>query len=256
MLVTNTFERRFKRMLPRKIKQCLRDIFASQIFGWCIKKFRIRKNVLGGTFDYSLVSNKEAGRIFWGIWEAAEIRFAKNYANSATIIELGSSVGVTLGVLSSQTMKPTRYVCVEANPRNYEKLRHLTKLLPTRHTYSLYNRAIDYSGEATVSFEILSTAGSRVATVDSRGPVSDVPAITLSSLLEKERIKNYTLITDIEGAEAHIFSKDADALKECRTIIVELENTRSFSKRDQINLLTQVGFNIAESYGDVYVFTK
>ena len=90
---------------------------------------RIRKNLFGGVFDYSNVSDKEAARIFWGVWESAEIRFSKRFANSDTVVELGSSVGVTLGVLANNRTD-TKFVCVEASPINFEKLSSLRSKLP------------------------------------------------------------------------------------------------------------------------------
>ena len=85
---------------------------------------KINKNLLGGFFDYSIVTNKEAALIFWGIWESAEIRFSKRFADTKVIIELGSSIGVNFGVLTN-CLDNRKFICVEASKINFEKLLHL-----------------------------------------------------------------------------------------------------------------------------------
>ena len=100
-LKTTSLERKLKRLVSPNIKSFLLYFLLNSYVGKALKFFKIRWNLFGGKFDYSLVSDKDAAKIFWGIWESAEIRFAKRFAFSSTIIELGSSVGVTLGVLSN-----------------------------------------------------------------------------------------------------------------------------------------------------------
>ena len=51
-----------------------------------------------------------------------------------------------------------------------------------------------------------------------------VNTTTLSQILKENKIdEKFTLITDISGAENEIFFKDPMALKNCDTIIAELE---------------------------------
>ena len=84
-----------------------------------------------------------------------------------------------------------------------------------------------------------------------------MPTITLSRLLEENRVnEEYTLITDIEGAESEIFFVDEIALKNCVLIIAELEETSTYSMEEQINKLISIGFSISESYGNVFVFSR
>ena len=181
-------------------------------------------------------------------------KIPKRFAQTDTIVELGSSVGVTLGVLSNLRQN-TKFVCVEASTTNFEKLSRLQKQLSTNNVYSLINKAIAYHKDF-VGFASTTTTGSKIdETIETSK--SFVPTITLSRLLEENRVNDeYTLITDIEGAESEIFFVDEIALKNCVRIIVELEETPLYSMEEQINKLISIGFSISESYGNVFVFSR
>ena len=253
-LKSSSIERKLKSIIPNKAKKLVLTLLTSPIVGKTLKILKIKWNFFGGRFDYALVSDKEAAKIFWGVWESAEIRFSKRFALSETIIELGSSVGVTLGVLS-HLRQNTKFICVEASSENFEKLSCLQKQLSASNDYILVNKAIAY-GTDKVAFAFTSTTGSKI----DQSPVnteSYVSAITLAKILEENQIKEaYTLITDIEGAEAEIFFKDEAALDNCVRIIAELEETSSYSMDEQISKLGNIGFSLTESYGNVVVMSR
>ena len=256
-LKSNSLERNFKSLIPLSIKKILIKIIVNSFIGKLIKISGIKLNLFGGVFDYSTVTAKEAASIFFGVWESAEIRFAKRFALSKTIIELGSSVGVTLGVLSN-TLDNRKFICVEASKKNYKKLIHLKKFLPRKgNEYILLNKAIAY-GVSHVHFKHTSTVGSKITEGNVKSNTSyALSAITLSEILNQNAIKgSYTLITDIEGAESEIFFKDKIALKNCEIIIAELENVQKYTVEKQISELVKLGFKICERYGNVIVMTK
>lgn len=251
---TTSLERKLKRLVPPNVKSLLLYFLLNSFVGKALKFFKIRWNLFGGKFDYSLVSDKDAAKIFWGIWESAEIRFAKRFALSKTIIELGSSVGVTLGVLSN-IRKQTKFICVEAALENFDKLNSLKTLLPSNNEYILLNKAIAYDVDR-VAFEFTSATGSKI---NEQGNElgSYVDATTLSDVLKENQIESeYTLISDIEGAEEAVFFKDEAALKKCVLIIAELENTSSKTIEEQISKLQDIGFSLTERYGCVVVMSR
>lgn len=253
-LKTVSLERKLKSLLSPKIKNFIIYFLLSSYIGKAIKFFNIRWNLFGGRFDYSLVSDKEAAKIFWGLWESAEIRFAKRFVSTMTVIELGSSVGVTLGVLSN-THQHIKFICIEASSKNFKKLQKLKLLLPLNNEYIFVNKAIAY-GVDKVPFEFTTTTGSKISEKENDN-VSYVDATTLSEILETNRIDDeYTLIADIEGAEEPIFYKDQAALEKCVLIIAELENTSSYTIDEQICKLMDIGFNLKERYGNVIAMSR
>ena len=117
------------------------------------------------------------------------------------------------------------------------------------------NKAIAY-GVDKVFFEFTTATGSKI---NEKGTESGsyVDATTLSDVLEENQIDSeYTLLADIEGAEAAVFFEDEAALKKCVLIIAELENTPSHTIDEQINKLQDIGFRLTERYGCVVVMSR
>ena len=241
-VLTTSLERKFKSYVPNRIKKFIVVFLCYKHLGKLIKKLCIRYNLFGGYFDYSLVSDVEAAHIFWGVWESSEIRFSKRFIDCETIIELGSSVGVTLGVLAKKNQNKT-FICIEASNVNFEKLKILSYQLPKNNEYILINKAIAY-GVDNVSFFHTSTTGSRI-TDEISGEQQYIAATTLNNI-----------ISDIEGAESSIFFEDASSLQNCKTIVADLEDTGSHTCEQQIAKLISVGFSVVERYANVVVMTR
>lgn len=256
-LKTNSFERKIKSIIPKEVKKILLKFIVNSFSGFIIKHSNIKFNLFNGIFDYKLVNNYQAALIFFGIWESAEIRFAKRFAKSNTIIELGSSVGVTLGVLNNLRSN-TKFICIEASKKNFSKLKLLKKKIKKKNNkYILVNNAIFY-GLGDVNFEEQSTITSKIADDNLKNNKTyKINSTTLTKIIKRYSIKdNFTLISDIEGAEAEIFFKDKNSLKLCKTIIVEIEKTINYTIKQQIIQIKKLGFRLVEFYGNVFVFRK
>lgn len=247
---SRSIERKIKRIIPSPIKRMILKVICNSFTGYVLKITGISRTVLGGYYDFSLVDSVTAAKIFIGVWEAAEMRFARRFVADEKIVELGSSVGATLGLLRRRPN--AEYVAVEASPRNFAILKALTQNLPSPHRITLLHRAICYTGEATVPFEERTYEG---GSIGESGVL--VPTIRLSDIVsEYVGDSPYTLISDIEGAEADVFLKDASALKNCQRIICELEDTVSASAQEQIAAIYDMGFVVREHYGNVWAFER
>ena len=257
LLKTNSIERKVKSIIPQKVKKLLLKIIVNSFSGYLIKHSNIKFNLFNGIFDYKLVTNYQAALIFFGVWESAEIRFAKRFAKSSIIIELGSSVGVTLGVLNN-VRSGIKFICIEASKKNYSKLKALkAKIMKKNNKYILLNKAIHY-GSPYVNFEERSAITSQIAKGNLKTKKTyKVKSTTLTKIIKEYSVRgNFTLICDIEGAEAAIFFKDKNSLKLCETIIIEIEKTITYTINQQILQIKKLGFKIVEFYGNVFVFTK
>lgn len=256
LLKTNSIERKIKSLIPQNLKKLLLNIIVNSFTGYLIKNSNLKFNLFNGVFDYKLVNNYQAALIFFGIWESAEIRFAKRFAKSNIIIELGSSVGVTLGVLNNVRSR-TKFICVEASKKNYSKLKKLKYIIKKKNKYILINKAIHY-GSSYVNFHEHSTITSKISKRNLKTKKTyKVKSITLDKIIKQYFIRdNYTLICDIEGAEAEIFFKDKNSLKLCETIIIEIERTITYTIKQQILQIKKLGFKLIEFYGNVFVFRK
>ena len=84
--------------------------------------------------------------------------------------------------------------------------------------------------------------------------------ISLSSILKKENINNYVLISDIEGAEYFILNEDKNVFNNCSLIIMEMHDIeiedRVIKVEDLVNMIIDLGFSIVERYGSNVVAKK
>ena len=107
--------------------------------------------------------------------------------------------------------KDVKFICVEASPKNFLKLKNISNQLPKCNEYNLINKAVSYSKKKKIIFSHSSTNDGKIITnlnkniLNSKN-IFEVETITLSKLIRDFKIKtNYSLITDIEGFEADIF---------------------------------------------------
>ena len=251
---TKSFERKIKSLLPNGLKSFFIHILCNDFMGYLIKSSGIKTNLFGGFYNYQLIENKYCARIFFGFYEACEIKFSKKYVSCSNVIELGASIGVTLGVISKKSKKK-KFVSIEANPKNYRILKSLISYLPKDNEYLIYNKAIAYD-IPFVDFSIRTITGSKIANeFEKNDQVIKVSTITLSQILKNEDIRGpYTLITDIEGAESEIFFNDEEALNNCIEMICELENTIKYSIKDQLDKLLSIGFFLLRRDMEMYFF--
>lgn len=248
-------ERLLKSKIPRNIKFKLVNLICNKHIGKFLKLLNIKSNLFGGYFNYDLVSDREAAKIFFGIWESAEIRLAKRNIECNTVIELGTSVGVMLGVLS-RVKKLEKYICVEANPYNFEILNKFIDDIPTDSHIKTYHNAIHYGSEF-INLNLNATQSSSIYKKSHNSKNYNIKTITLSELLRKEDInKEFALVTDIEGSEADIFFEDSNSLDLCNEIICELDSTNRFTVESQFKRILEIGFECLERYNNVFYFKK
>lgn len=263
MIKTNStsMERKIKKVIPPRLKLFLVSLFCSTLSGVLIQKI-FKKTLKGARFNFSLVDPNSAALIFFGIWESAEIRFSEKYVNDGDyVIELGSSVGVTLATLISNK-KLSKYIAIEASPRTFALLSKTVELYNENSTeITLLNKAISYQESGVIQF-IESTLTASKISIDNQDNIHEKSVSVQSTTLNEIILNNlnidvnFTLITDIEGAEAEIFKHDKKSLTRCSTIVCELENTEQYSMEEQIKLIEDADFKLAEYYGNVFAFKK
>ena len=199
--------------------------------------------------------------IFWGFYEGAEIRFIEKYFNGDTdVLELGASSGIVSAHIITKMKTNYRLVSVEAN-------KHLTAVWTEntkRHNVNgikleLLNAAIYYHGD-TVMFDISSdTTESKLAGPDN-DTGTEVPAMKLGSIVSQYGLKEYSLFSDIEGAELDILLNGDEALSTCRHIFIELHDAhrggRLYTADELVKIIENKGFRLVDRYGNVCFFTR
>ena len=143
--------------------------------------------------------------MFWGVYEGAETRCIRSsLGNSKTVVELGSSLGISTAHIAEVMDPEGDLICVEANPRLIQGLRQ--RALAGRrspHVQVIHAAVTNYCG--TTSFTLTSkSAGSHISDPRKQDPTIQVPALTLREILHRTGVTQFDLVSDIEGAEVII----------------------------------------------------
>lgn len=201
--------------------------------------------------------------VFFGFYESAEIRFAEKYHNgNSDVIELGGSCGVVTSHLVSKLQSGNRLISVEAN-KNLRVVWEENTRRANHHSTELIliNEAIHYHS-ATVNFHISNdtTESSAVTGETIVSNAVELPAVTLGEVVDRYKISNYTLVCDIEGAEAQVFLHERTSLQSCHSILIELHDTvyknEPYSVGRLSELIKALGFNLIENHGPVHYFKR
>lgn len=207
------------------------------------------------------VTPRTAAQIFWGIYENAELRFVERYLRpDLDVVEIGASIGVVTSAIALHQDPARRLVCVEANPQLIDLLRRNVASNAPGHPVEVVHRAISYGGR-TVRFGLGPTnASGQLDQAGTSTEAVEVPATTLAELLRERGITRFALVADIEGAEAAIIDKDADALLRCEQILIELHATRfegrDLGVEDLVRGIEAHGFTLRARHGPVCVFER
>ncbi len=150
---------------------------------------------------------------------------------------------------------------LEANSNLIETIQTNQILNNPGTNYCTINKAIDYSGENKVAFNIYENNLSGNVSNSKSDKKMFVPGVKLNDILKQFQIEKFILICDIEGSEAGLLIKDKEALKNCVQMIIELHQTTfegiHYSVNDQKKILiNEHKFKLSDRYGNVFVFDK
>jgi FkbM family methyltransferase len=252
---TTSLERKVKSLLPSSLKAALTQFLCIPPIGWLLQQLT-KNTLLGFQYPLQLVDSVTAARIFFGIHESAEIRFAlRHCTHKAIVVELGCSIGVMAAALKRHK-SIDQYIAVEPSTVNVEIARKVFRVI--NKDVVICHKAISYGSEEKSFLQNTGYITNAVMEGQKDNLAGEwVDNTTLSTILQEQGISgNYTLITDIEGAEADVFFKDVAALEKCDTIIAELEETEIYSMEEQAHQLKKLGFVLMERYGNVFAFSK
>jgi FkbM family methyltransferase len=230
-----------------------------------LSRDRIRVRGLGvDTSDPAIAPSVKAS-LFWGFYESAESRFVRRYLlTDCDAIELGSSLGIVSCHMRRRLITDRRLVCVEANLQLLPVLEMTLRLNRCDENVTIIGGAIDYAAgdHASVWFSPgASNVQGRVAPAAEEG-TQTVPALTLTGVIDRAGIDgDFTLVCDIEGAEAQMIAHEREMLARCRQIVVELHQTvvngQVIEPADLVASLVRChGFKLVDQYGPVFVFDR
>jgi FkbM family methyltransferase len=224
---------------------------------------RIRSR--GVTVDVSsdLVDPWVRSAIFWGVYEKPEVMFVDKYLRpDCDVIELGGSLGVVTSHIARRIAVGQRAVSIEADPRLVPIIRQNVGLNAPDASTTVIHGAIYYAADRPVSvrfsFGQMNLTGGVAGNSNKIGV--DVPARRLSEIHSEYGLGRYTLVSDIEGAEAGLIASNDPALAQCVMAILELHETQLDGRRmtiqAQVAAWQERGFELFDHYRDVYAFRR
>ncbi len=221
----------------------------------------------GHAFDLHLGSQApypEIARLFWGYYEKSERSLIQRFLHpGANVIELGSGVGVISCSILRKIGPAGKLLCVEGNPQTISVLRNnLTCNYPARSADQIIHATVDYSNAESIRYHSDSNilGSSVVGDGPSTAGQQRAPALSLAKVYEQSGFQTFALVCDIEGAEVGILRQDAEILRRCNQIIIELHTTTSANKRYSVlDLKTDIerlGFRCIGSRRNVFTFER
>lgn len=201
-------------------------------------------------------------QMFWGGYEGAETRMIRSILRgSTTVVELGSSLGVTAAHIAAVMTPSGHLICVEANPRLLPGLRERTLRHAANLKVDVVHAAVTGHCGTTVLTIAAETAGSRLTVAPRANEVTvQVPALTLQEILRRTGVTEFDLVSDIEGSEVAFLLQDPNVLKDCRRAVIEVHATtlsgRSVSVFDLIDAAVAAGFQVIGRHGPVLALAR
>jgi len=203
--------------------------------------------------------------LFWRLYESAEIRFVNTYVPHALdVVELGSSIGVLSCFIRKRIAPECRLICVEADPRLARQWSVNLSLNRCAHNAYLVSKAISYGSCPGTQGSFLpgtkNTEG-RLVSSEAEDQGIRVDCVRLSDIIAEHINGDFSLVCDIEGAEAEILHSEPQAFNRCRFAMMELHKStldgRVIEADETLRVLTaDLGFNLIDRNGSVVCLAK
>lgn len=220
-----------------------------------------------GEFDFSIKDLPQAmqSAIWFGFHERSEARAIRKFLPSnLPVVELGACSGFTTAQVLSKTNNVV--ISVEANPVMSARLAAWQKELNISRL-SVVQAAINYEGPTLRLLLDPGLLGSRLVKLGEGQAQTDrieieCPSITLGELLADGRIEQYTLVSDIEGAEAQLLNLETPkVIGGCEHIQIELHDCewggKQYFRGDLVKLIkSKWKMDLVFTDGRTWVFDR
>ena len=206
-------------------------------------------------------SPRVRAQMFWGGYEGAETRMIRSMLrDSPTIVELGSSLGVTTAHIAAVMAPGGHLVCVEANPRLIPGLSERVASHNAQKRIDVIHAAVTSHCGVTELVIAGETVGSRIGAPRPDESVVQVPALALREILRRTDVTEFDLVSDIEGAEAAFLLDDPGVLGRCGRAVIEFHDTvasgQTVSVFDLIDAAVATGLQVVGRQGPVVALTR
>lgn len=238
------------------LKQRVANYICNPFLGKVVRKIygsELRRRNLKIDIASNEIRDKVVMMLFWNLYEKSEIILARKYITGKyPVVELGGSIGVVSSILGSQ-LGSQRLITVESDP-NLTPLIEKNLQLNGVKNFQVIHGAISNEQHVYFTPGKLNTGGN---ISHRQSPETlEVPSLSLGDLIRNNSLEEFTLVSDIKGAESSFILERPDDLKKCKDMIIELHRCRgqngSFYKvSDLKEKIKNLGFDILEDQGPV-----
>ena len=217
---------------------------------------RIRIEGLRFSVDCPQVATAHKSTLWFGRHEVEERELLRRFLPAQLpVVELGGGLGVVSCLANRQLASPDRHVVVEAIPPLAALVERNRDLNDCR--FRVVNAALAY-GSPTVNFTIHNNfVGSRLD--GESGTNVCVPSTTLGQIVAEAGFDGFSLICDIEGAEADLVAHELNLIaRQAMFVLVEIHPSILGEKgaSQVVDSLTHAGFRLAERAGSNWAFVR
>lgn len=154
-----------------------------------------------------------------------------------------------------------KLICIEANPALLETLAINVDRHKNTNSQFLIDQCVVSPANEQVDFYVSDNTTSSNASFIHHGNTISVKGKPLSLILNEQNIKDFFLVSDIEGAEAQLFWEEAQSLDHCIGMIIELHNTTHRGTPIMIDdmrmqLTSTLAFQEVDRDGNVFYFSR
>jgi FkbM family methyltransferase len=217
---------------------------------------RVRMEGLVFSVDSPSIETSHKSILVFGLHELDERSLLRRHLpRNLPIVECGGGLGVISCLANRRIDRPDRHVVVEANP-------NLIPLIERNRTlngcqFMVVNKAIAYDSPI-IKFNVNSNfVGSSIGVVSDE--MVSVLAASMKETADAAGFDHFSLICDIEGAEAALVDREIDVLRE-RVPFILLEVHPGVIGSDAVDemifKLESVGFVVLDRFGDNMILTR
>ena len=163
------------------------------------------------------------------------------------VIEVGGGIGIVSCYIDKHIDKSVVEIVLEANKKILPRLeKHREE---NGAYFDIISKAYEPNGRRTTLYtgnQFWSTSTVK----DQNRKMTKVDGISISGIVTKFNIKQFSLVTNCEGAEFELIHNEIDVLRDkCNTMIIGFHNVDEFDIGDTVKYITKNGFRYIEKKG-------
>jgi FkbM family methyltransferase len=209
-----------------------------------------RARIDGAILDVSnpLIPTRDKAPLLKRTYERPERLLMRHLPLRFPLIELGANIGALACIANRRLHSPTQHVVIEANPE-------LIPILERNRTLNSAQFRIEQMALAYDVSEITFYLADKLVAsslIQSKGRPVTVRTTTLAQIAARAGFTNFSVICDIEGAEAGMIEQEIDLMRDCIPCLI-LEHHPKLLGRETADRLHQMlvsaGLEVRERRG-------